>query len=175
MGRHKRSRRGKRNLAKRIRNASRQNTRHKKLSVGSTSGRPSRQVRNRWRKLLVWPWNAVEALVLVLGLGGLFYLLPSVDIAPSSGYERGNDPMYAALSLTNNGYLSIHPQKVTCYIYRWRNATGSSIGSIAFDYFGGGTIKRSERVDFVPDPPIKESKAFSAHFVLVIQFHRVWW
>jgi hypothetical protein len=122
-------------------------------------------------------WGVVVVLSIIGGLSGYFYLLPRLQIDPASGYERVNDPMEVALSFTNNGYLPIRPFKVIAFIYDWRLVDGSFIVDIAYDYLGGGIIKRGDTVDFIPKPPVVYGgrKVASADFLVIIQYYQAGW
>jgi hypothetical protein len=116
-------------------------------------------------------------------LGGIFYLLPNVNIVPASGYERADDPMEVALSLTNNGYLHIRPFKVVAFVYDWRAIydqpeNNNQIANVGYDYLGGGTISHLQTVDFTPKPPFgrnPKSKVASADFLVIIQYYQWGW
>jgi hypothetical protein len=121
-------------------------------------------------------WGAVVVLSIIGGLSGYFYLLPRLQIDPASGYERVNDPLEVALSLTNNGYLPIHPDKVACYVYLWRTNTGNNVAGIAYDYLGGGTLARGETVEFIPNPLVTtQNKVISADFLIIVTYHQRLW
>jgi hypothetical protein len=122
-------------------------------------------------------WKTIVSLSIVCGLTGVFYLWPRLDVAPASGYESANDPMDAALSLTNSGSLTIYPEKVSCLIsdYNWRS--GFRVTGLTFDYLGGGTLEPGQTVDYVRQTAFEGpgEKVISADFIIIVKYHQWGW
>lgn len=123
-----------------------------------------------------WPWNLIEVVGAAVALTGVFYLLPRLDVAPGPDYEHTNDPMEVPLSLTNNGFLTIHPHQVICYVYYWVAENGYSVKNLAYDYTGGGDIGRGESVEFARETPIQTvSRVITADFLVVVDYKQQFW
>jgi len=129
----------------------------------------------RWaRHTVVSFWKWIGVLSILCGLTGISYFWPRLDVAPASGYESVNDPMEAALSLTNNGYLTIYPEKVSCLIYDWSG--GFHITGVTFDYVGEGTLQSGRTVDYVRETAFRSAvKVTSANFLVIVKYYQWGW
>src|SRR5262245_10990301 len=100
----------KRKRHKHLRDAKRRNKPRKTPLPSTKAFQPSQSKASAIRKLkvlLLWPWNLVGGLSILLALTGVFSLLPRLDVVPSVGYENADDPLHTPLSLTNSGFLTI--------------------------------------------------------------------
>jgi hypothetical protein len=122
------------------------------------------------------PWTIVISVSVLVSLGSIFYFLPRLDITAGPGYASVNDPLTAPLSLSNNGYLPVYPARVSAYVYSWSNVSGNNVAGISIDYSGGGTLKRGETAEFIPDQLLgMPHKVIAADFLVIVRYYQWGW
>jgi len=145
-------------------------------------------LRKAWRRVshlprLAWQWfwRFLAALSVV---AGILFFLPRLDVSPGPG-SANDEPWDAPISLTNNGFLSVYPQSITCWVGSYllmdpKNPTRhAGVENLAFAYTGStGEIQRGETADFLPAPPFEFHDlppAYSAEFMFIVDYKQHWW
>ena len=127
-------------------------------------------------------------------LAGVLFFLTRLDVAPGPTHENSGDLTRVPLSLTNNGFLPIFPDVVTCWVLDYtvrnpsplRDVRSGGLTNIGFRYTKAtatlvdstqGQLDRGETADFIPVPPIQFKGLFaqSAVFLFIIEYHQKWW
>jgi len=125
------------------------------------------------RKVLPYIWPIIGAAFTILG--GIFYLIPRLDIALDAS---SLNPLVSPITLTNNGYLAVTIGDLYTSIDDLTLDNGPTFLRCGTVYKGqGSTLRRGESADFVPRilgfRP--EQKALSARFLVIVQFHQQFW
>ena len=169
----------KRKRHKHLRDGERRNKPHKTPPLPREVFQPSQSKAlaiHKLKVLVLWPWKLVGTLAILLGVTGVFSLLPRLDIVPSVGYEKADDPLDTPLSLSNSGFLPIRIESVSSYIYDWRTASGSSMSTFSIGYHGGGTLHSGDSVDFAPSNLITMAdKKLKADLLVIVAYHQWGW
>jgi hypothetical protein len=108
-------------------------------------------------------------------LGGIFYLVPRLDITLDAS---SSNPLASPITLSNNGYLAVTIGDLYASIDDLTIDNGATMLRCGTLYKGqGSTLRRGESADFVPRilgfRP--EQKALSAHFLVIVQFRQQFW
>jgi len=120
---------------------------------------------------------AVAVLLFVFTIiGGIFYLVPRLNIAPGAHGSTDN-PLSVPLTLTNNGYLTVTIGDVSTSVDKFVTDRNNSLIRVILQYRGTGTLKAGESADFSPQKIIDfpDQKTVSADFVVVVEYHQQFW